>query len=96
MIENVRNNSPAENAGLQSGDEIVNVAGVSVTRNSWLPTLARYKTGQSVPITVKRDRRTIKSNLVLGEPERFEWKIEERRDATAEQRAMRVRWLSGK
>ncbi|HEY5444628.1 MAG TPA: PDZ domain-containing protein, partial [Pyrinomonadaceae bacterium] len=96
MIENVRNNSPAENAGLQSGDEIVNVAGVSVTRNSWLSTLARYKTGQSIPITVKRNRQTIKANIVLGEPERFEWKIEDRRDATAEQKQLRAVWLSGK
>ena len=93
MIENVRNNSPAENAGLQSGDEIVNVAGVSVTRNSWLPTLAKYKTGQSIPITVKRNRRTIKANIVLGEPERFEWRIEDRRDATVEQKQLRAAWL---
>ena len=96
MIENVRNNSPAENAGLQSGDEIVNVGGVSVTKNSWLSTLARYKTGQSIPITVKRNRQTIKANIVLGEPERFEWKIEDRRDATAEQKQLRAVWLSGK
>jgi predicted metalloprotease with PDZ domain len=96
MIENVRNNSPAEDAGLQSGDEIVDLAGKSVSRSTWLGTLARYKTGQSVPITVKRDRRTIKANLVLGEPERFEYRIEERADATAEQKALRLAWLSGK
>jgi len=96
MIENVRNNSPAEDAGLQSGDEIVDLAGKSVSRSTWLGTLARYKTGQSVPITVKRDRKTIKANLVLGEPERFEYRIEERSDATAEQKALRAAWLNGK
>src|ERR1700752_322705 len=96
MIENVRNNSPAEDAGLQSGDEIVDIAGKSVSRSTWLGTLARYKTGHSVPITVKRDRKTIKANLVLGEPERFEYRIEERSDATAEQKALRAAWLNGK
>jgi predicted metalloprotease with PDZ domain len=95
QIENIRNDSPAENAGLQSGDEVVSVGGKSVTKNTWLTTFARYKTGDSVPITVKRNRRTIKTNLALGEPERFEYKIEERTDATAGQKALRTAWLNG-
>jgi predicted metalloprotease with PDZ domain len=61
-----------------------------------LTTFARYKTGQSIPITVKRNRRTVKTNIVLGEAERFEFKIEERADATAEQKALRAAWLNGK
>ncbi|HEY6660463.1 MAG TPA: PDZ domain-containing protein [Pyrinomonadaceae bacterium] len=96
VIENVRNNSPAENAGLQQGDEIISLAGKDVTQGSWRKTLARFKRGDSVPVTVKRDRRTIKTNIVLGEPDRFDYKIEERADATAEQKALRAAWLSGK
>jgi predicted metalloprotease with PDZ domain len=95
-IENVRNNSPAENAGLERGDEILNLGGKDVTKDSWLSTLARYKTGESVPLTVKRDRRTIKANLVLGQPERFEYRIEERADATTEQNELRAAWLNGR
>ncbi|HKN82500.1 MAG TPA: PDZ domain-containing protein [Pyrinomonadaceae bacterium] len=93
-IGNVRNNSPAEDAGLGSGDEIVSLGGAKMSKD-WLKTLARFKTGDSVPITVKRDRRTIKTNIVLGEPDRFEYRIEEKPDATAEQKALRVAWLSG-
>lgn len=96
IIESVRNNSRAEIAGLESGDEIVELAGRKVNRNNWLQTLARYKTGQSVPITIKRDRRTINTNLVLGEPERFEFKIEEMPDVTPSQKALRAAWLNGK
>ncbi|HSE17411.1 MAG TPA: PDZ domain-containing protein [Pyrinomonadaceae bacterium] len=95
VIENVRNNSPAEDAALQSGDVIVSLAGKDVTRE-WRRTLARYKRGDSVPVTVRRDRRTIKTNIVLGPPERFDYRIEERADATAEQKALRAAWLSGK
>jgi predicted metalloprotease with PDZ domain len=73
---NVRNGSPAEEAGLQAGDEITLLGGREVAK-AWLKTLARYKTGDSIPITVKRDRRTIKTNLVLKEPERFDYRIEE-------------------
>jgi predicted metalloprotease with PDZ domain len=93
IIENVRNNSAAEDAGLQNGDQIVSLGGKDVT-NAWLKTLARFKTGDSVPVTVKRDRRTIKSNIVLGQPERFEYTIKEKSDATVEQKALRAKWLS--
>jgi predicted metalloprotease with PDZ domain len=95
VIENVRNNSPAEDAGLQSNDQIVSVGGKQLTKDSWRKTLARFKPGDSVPATVKRDRQTIKTNIVLGQPERFDYKIEERPDATAEQKALRAAWLTG-
>jgi len=96
VIENVRNDSPAEGAGLQSGDEVVSLAGRALTKDAWPRVLSRFKTGDSVPITVKRDRETIKSNLTLGPPERFEYRLEARPDATAEQMALRAAWLSGK
>src|ERR1044071_9178889 len=35
VIENVRNNSPAEDAGLQQGDQIVSLGGKDVTQDSW-------------------------------------------------------------
>lgn len=96
IIESVRNNSPAEDAGLQAKDEIVSLGGREVTRDSWQRTLARFKPGDSVPITVRRDRRTIRTNIVLGQPERFEYRIEEKAEATVEEKALRAAWLSGK
>jgi predicted metalloprotease with PDZ domain len=94
-IENVRNNSPAEDAGLQANDQIVLLGGKAVTRDSWRRTLARFKPGDSVPVTVKRDRRTIKANIVLGQPERFDYRIEEKTEATTEQKQLRAAWLTG-
>ena len=96
VIVNVANDSPAETAGLQTNDEILTLGGRAVTKDSWLKTLARYKPGDSVPISVRRDRRTIKVNIVLGQPERFEYRIEERADASAEQKTLRTAWLNGK
>jgi predicted metalloprotease with PDZ domain len=94
-IGSVRNDSPAEDAGLQEGDEIVSLGRKNVSRENWLVALARYKQGDRVPITVKRDRHTIQTAIVLREPERFEYKIEERKDATAKQQALRQAWLRG-
>ena len=86
IIVNVRNNSPGENAGLQAGDVVVALAAKE---------LAHSKPGDSVPITVKRDRRTIKTTIVLGQPEVFDYTLEEKPDATAEQKALRTAWLRG-
>jgi predicted metalloprotease with PDZ domain len=58
--------------------------------------LAGYKKGDTVPVVVKRDRRTIKAEIILGDPERFDYRIEEKADATDQQRALRAVWLNGK
>jgi len=95
MIEVVRNGSAAEDAGLQEGDEIISLGRKNVTRENWLVSLGRYKQGDHIPITVKRERRTIQTTLLLGAPERFEYRIRERRDATPEQKTLRAAWLKG-
>ena len=92
-IRSVRNDSPAEDAGLQEGDQIVSLGRKNISRENWLVTLARYKEGDRVPITVKRDRRTIQTMIILREPERFEYRIEERKDATVAQKGLRAIWL---
>jgi predicted metalloprotease with PDZ domain len=95
MVAVVVSNSVAEDAGLQVKDQIIALAGKDVGED-WRKALARFKQGDSVPVTVKRDRQTIKRNLVLRQPERFDYKLEERLDATLEQKVLRAAWLSGK
>jgi predicted metalloprotease with PDZ domain len=95
MIDLVRANSPAEDAGLQAGDEIISLGKKSISRENFLVSLARFKQGERVPITVKRDRQTIQATLVVGAPERFDYRIEERKDATPQQKALRAAWLKG-
>jgi len=95
MVNAVRPNSPAEDAGLQTGDEIISIGRKNVARENLLVYLARYKQGDRVPITVKRDRRTIQATLVLGAPDRFEYRIVEKKDATPQQKTLRAAWLNG-
>ncbi len=94
-IGSVRHDSPAEDAGLQQGDEILTIGGRRVTRENWLATLARYKTGDRVAVSVKRDRRTGPTTIVMGQPDRFEYRLEEKNDATLAQKALRAAWLKG-
>jgi predicted metalloprotease with PDZ domain len=96
FVLSVRNNSPAEDAGLQSGDEIIDAGGKALVKGNWPATISRFKPGQTIPLTVKRDRRTMKVNLTLGDVERFDYKIEELPGATAEQARFRAAWLAGK
>ena len=95
MIGAVHPNSPAEDAGLQEDDEITSLGKKSISRENFLVSLARYKQGDRVPVTVKRDRRTIQTTLLLGAPERVEYRLEERKDATPQQKALRAAWLNG-
>jgi len=95
VIFSVRNGSAAEDAGLQAEDFLVSLGGKKVTADNWLRTLARYKKGSRVPVVVKRDRKTISTTIVLGEPDRFDYRIEEKKDATAEQKALRAAWMKG-
>lgn len=92
-IDSVRNDSPAEDAGLQEGDQIVSLGRKNIARENWLVALSRYKQGDRIPVTVKRDRRTIQTTIVLRDPERFEYKIEEQKNATPRQKALRLAWL---
>jgi predicted metalloprotease with PDZ domain len=94
-IGSVRNYSPAENAGLQAGDEVLSLGGKNIKRENWLLALSRYKAGERIPITVRRDRQTIRATIVLGPPERYEYRIKEIKDASPAQRALRESWLSG-
>jgi predicted metalloprotease with PDZ domain len=94
-IGSVRAGSTGEDAGLQAGDEIISLGRKEVKRENFLVMLNRFRQGERVPITVKRDRRTISTTLLLGPPERFEYRIEERADETPQQQALRAAWLKG-
>jgi predicted metalloprotease with PDZ domain len=95
-IGSVRHNSPAEDAGLSQGDVLLSIGGEKVTRDNWHTLLNRYKQGQRVAVTARRDRRTIQPFITLGAPDRIEYRIEERADATPQMRALRTAWLQGK
>jgi predicted metalloprotease with PDZ domain len=93
VLGGVRHDSPAEDAGLQKDDELLTIGGKKVSRENWLKLLARFKQGDRVPVTVRRDRKTINTTVILGQPDRFQYRIEEKKDATTEQRALRAAWL---
>ncbi|MDX6692526.1 MAG: hypothetical protein QOF02_129 [Blastocatellia bacterium] len=91
----VRSDSPAENAGVDRDDELVSIGGTDVNRGNWAATLNRYKEGARVPLVIRRNGRAQNALLQLGPPERFDYRIEEKKDASLQERALRRAWLGG-
>lgn len=95
-IGSVRPNSPAANAGLQEGDVITSFGGSRLTPANLLKTVDRYKPGDRVPLVVSRGGKVNRMTLIMGPPQLFNYRIEEMANASAEARALRLSWLTGK
>jgi predicted metalloprotease with PDZ domain len=93
-IINVRNNSPAENAGLDQGDTLVSIGGTEVSRGDWQTTLNRYKEGASVPFIIRRDGRTQTVMIKLGPPEHYDYRLEQKREISEREQTARNAWLN--
>ncbi len=67
-VSSVQNGSPAAVAGLEAGDVILRLAGRELT--SWQEVqdvMAAHKPGDTAPIAVKRDGKTVELQLTFGE-----------------------------
>jgi 2-alkenal reductase len=68
LVESVEPGTPADNAGLQPGDIITEVAGVSLDQNNSLRfALTQYQPGDTVDLTVQRGGEEITIELTLAE-----------------------------
>jgi serine protease Do len=68
LVADVNIGSPADNAGLQAGDVVVQFDGKTVTKSEELKTLVQsHKPGDVVPVAwVTRDGRKMEANIELG------------------------------
>jgi predicted metalloprotease with PDZ domain len=92
----IHSNSDAERAGLQRGDLLVAIGGTPVARDSWRSVLNQHGNGDRVAVTVQRFHKTVEVVVQLTGPDLFEYSLEELPGATAEARALRTAWLTGK
>jgi len=90
----LRTGSPAERGGLQQGDVLMEIGGISVARENWRSILNRFKQGDRVPISVRRLRQTLDLSIQLDTPEAFVYRIDEERGASAQSKALRAAWLN--
>jgi serine protease Do len=72
IVRTVRDNSPAEKAGLQVGDVILSVSGKKIENASKLPlVVSSYRPGAEITLEVQRDGKTmnLKAKLAKLTPE---------------------------
>lgn len=95
-VATIRPGSPAASAGLEEGDVITSFGGAKLTPANLLRTVNRYKPGDIVPVTVQRAGKLLRLTITMGEPLLFNYRIEENPNASAEAKALRAAWLSGR
>jgi serine protease Do len=68
LVANVFENSPAAAAGIKTGDVIIEYNGNKIAESNELPIqVARTKVGETVKVTVLRDKKQIPITVTLGE-----------------------------
>src|SRR6266436_2897341 len=95
-IASVRPDSPAADAGLEVGDIVTLFGGMKLTPANFLKTIARYKPGDRIQVTLRRGERSIQATITLTSAQVFDYRIEEMKDASPGTKALRSAWLNGR
>ncbi|MES1241440.1 MAG: PDZ domain-containing protein [Acidobacteriota bacterium] len=95
VVTQVRRETPAFDAGLNVGDEILGLGDYRVPPDGWDERLKAYRPGQKETLLLARRERLMRLPVVFGEKLRLRWKLEADPAATPEQRARLDDWLRG-
>ncbi len=95
VVTQVRRETPAYEAGVNVGDEILALGDYRVPAEGWNERLKAYRPGQKETLLVARRERLTRLPVVFGEKPRLRWKLEVDPEATPEQRAHLEDWLRG-
>jgi S1-C subfamily serine protease len=67
-VTDVVGGSPASKAGLQQGDIIISMGGITIDENhNYINILYSYKSGDTVPLGVLRNNKKMELQITLGE-----------------------------
>jgi predicted metalloprotease with PDZ domain len=92
----VKRGTPAYEAGVNVGDEILAIDDYRVPPEGMEGRLKFYRPGEKASLLVARRDRLVRLPITFGEKPKARWKLEVRPDATAEQKAHLAAWLTGK
>jgi predicted metalloprotease with PDZ domain len=95
MVTQVKKGTPAYDAGLNVGDEVLAVGDYRTppTIDGWKERLKAYPPGQKDSLLVARRDHLLRLPVTFGEEPRLAWKLEEDPQATPDQKAHLEGWL---
>lgn len=76
MVTGIPRGTPAYEAGLDTGDEIVGFADFRVRAGEWDRQLANYQPGDRLPLLVARRGRLVRLTVTLGQAPADRWTLE--------------------
>ncbi len=94
-VTEVKRATPAYQAGINVGDEILAIGDYRVPPESWAERLKAYRPGERAALLVARRERLTRLPVTFGEKPARRWKLEPDPKATAEQKAHLAAWLRG-
>ncbi|HYT73767.1 MAG TPA: PDZ domain-containing protein, partial [Vicinamibacterales bacterium] len=93
VVQNVPRGTPAYDAGVNAGDEIIAIDDYRVLPDELDKRLQMYRPGQKVTLTVTRLEELKRLPVTLGSPTEDRWMLEVRATAMPEQRTHFTSWL---
>ena len=93
LVSQVARGTPAWNAGLNAGDEIVAMEEYRVGPGQLEERIALYRPGDRISLLVARRERLVRLEVTLGTAPGRRWTVEVDPDATPEQKAHLRAWL---
>ncbi len=92
-VTEVKRGTPAYQAGLNVGDEILAIGDYRVPPESWTERLKAYRPGERAELLVARRERLTRLAVVFGERPARRWKLEVEPKAGYDQKAQLAAWL---
>ena len=94
VVTRVTSNSPATEAGLNAGDEIIAINNFRI--GSSLDTrLKQFEVGEEVELLIARRGQLLEISIEIGEQPKRSWKLKRMSEPTDQQRSQRKAWLKG-
>jgi len=94
-VTEVKRGTPAYQAGVNAGDEILAIGDYRVPPDAWTERLKAFRPGERATLLLARRERLTRLPVTFGEKPARRWKLEVDPKATAEQKAHLAAWLRG-
>ncbi len=95
VVTGVKRETPAFEAGVNVGDELLAIGDYRVPAEGLENRLKSYRPGEKASLLVSRRDRLTRLPVTFGEKPRPRWKLEAAPNATPEQKARLEAWLAG-